>query len=161
MKQFVRNGGTLLCTVGALDARGSETLLADFDFRVPHSPVPPGDNAVEPWPLGACTGMFNNGTWQAPFYAAWPVECRGNGQQLVFEEKSKAPIVVARAEGEGVAVVIGDTHFAANANHLRGRGWRPSGGGCSPHPVGARALATTRRDGGGQRQGPNRRRRRR
>ena len=75
---------------GALDARGSETLLADFDFRVPHSPVPPGDNAVEPWPLGACTGMFNNGTWQAPFYAAWPVECRGNGQQLVFRRSRRS-----------------------------------------------------------------------
>jgi hypothetical protein len=125
VKQFVRDGGTLLCMVGALDAPGSETLLADFDFRVPYSPVPPGDAAVEPWPLGACTGMFNEGTWQAPFYAAWPVECRGSGQQLVFEEKSKAPIVVSCAEGQGVAVVIGDTHFAANANHLKGRDMAP------------------------------------
>jgi hypothetical protein len=119
VKQFVQGGGTLLCLVGALEARGSESLLTDFGFRVPHSPVPPGDNAVEPWPLGNCTGMFNGGTWQAPFYAAWPVECRGDAEQLVFEKKSKAAIVVARVEGQGKVVVVGDTQFAANANHLK------------------------------------------
>ena len=39
--------------------------------------------------------------------------------------------MIARAEGEGVAVVIGDTHFAATRTISGAEIRRPSGGGCS------------------------------
>ncbi len=49
--KFVEDGGTMICLVGAEDARPSAPLLADFGLRVPYSPVPPGDNAHEPPPI--------------------------------------------------------------------------------------------------------------
>ena len=87
--KFVEDGGTMICLVGAEDARPSAPLLADFGLRVPHSPVPPGDNAHEPPPIGGGKyGLTEKGIMQGPFYAAWPVESVGDPadqpEQLVY-----------------------------------------------------------------------------
>ena len=49
---------------GAEDARASAPLLAEFNFTVPASPVPPGKEAREPEPLGFVEQMFGEGQRQ-------------------------------------------------------------------------------------------------
>ncbi len=56
--QFVTGGGTFICMVGAEEARASAPLLAEFNFTVPRSPVPPGNEAREPEPLGFVEQVF-------------------------------------------------------------------------------------------------------
>ncbi len=76
IKDFVGGGGTLVCLVGAEEARPSAPLLADFGLKVPPSPVPPGEKAREPEPLGAFQQTFTQATGDryVQFYAGWPVE---------------------------------------------------------------------------------------
>jgi hypothetical protein len=121
VKQFVHGGGTFLCMVGAEQSRPIAPLLAEFGFEVPHSPVPPGEDAKEPKPLGAFRQIFPDGDKNryVQFYAGWPVECDPTGvdKWVVWSDgKNDLPVVVSRAEGAGAYVAIGDTHFAANEN---------------------------------------------
>jgi hypothetical protein len=119
---FVRAGGTAICMVGAQDARPSEQLLADFHVKVPRSPVAPGDQSREPQPIGGGKlGRTPAGELRGPFYAVWPVEStEGECDTLVVwnEDESQWPLVLARTEGSGRFVVIGDTHAAGNENIL-------------------------------------------
>jgi hypothetical protein len=117
IRNFVGNGGTFICMVGAEEARSSALLLADFNFVVPPSPVPPGDDAREPEPLGAEYARLAEGNRQFRFYAAWPVESTDTGaKKLVYIEGKNWAFVYSRSEGSGSFVVIGDTHFASNEN---------------------------------------------
>ncbi|MCG2684437.1 MAG: hypothetical protein L6306_12595 [Planctomycetales bacterium] len=118
---FVGDGGTLICLVGAEQARPSAPLLKDFGLRVPYSPVPPGDDAREPEPFGGgISGRTYNGDIIGPFHAAWPVESTGDGtEKLVYwtEGENEWALVLRRSKGRGSFVVIGDTHNAGNANN--------------------------------------------
>ena len=117
VKNFVDAGGTMICMVGAEEARPSAPLLADFDLLVPPSPVPPGENAREPEPLGAEFARLGEGNRQFRFYAAWPVESTDAGaKKLVSIPGKNWAFVYSRSRGEGTFVVIGDTHFASNEN---------------------------------------------
>lgn len=119
VKQFVGNGGTFICMVGAEQARASVPMLADLGFVVPPSPVPPGDSSREPWPLGAQYTQIGQSKRQSRFYAAWPVECNDADAKewsVWSDGKSKLPIIVSRSEQNGTAMVIGDTYFAVNEN---------------------------------------------
>jgi len=121
VKQFVSAGGTFLCMVGAEQSRASAPMLAEFGFIVPHSPVPPSEDAHEPAPLSAFRQVFakNGGNRYVQPYAGWPVECAASGidKWVVWsDDKNDLPIVVGCSEGAGSCVVIGDTHFAANEN---------------------------------------------
>jgi len=116
--KFVGDGGTLICLVGAEQARSSDALLKDFDFRVPPSPVPPGDDFLEPEPLGSFWRAFGKETdnREVHFYAAWQVKrSRPEGMIWCYDMNDR-PIVVGHRERGGSVVVIGDTHFADNEN---------------------------------------------
>ncbi len=144
IKKFVGGGGTMICLVGAEEARPSAPLLADFGFKVPPSPVPPGEKAREPEPLGAKFSQIAGQNRQYQFYAAWPVEetepakrstrptdesTDDSADEPTDEPRNKAtswvvwpdakgdlPIVFSRPFGGGQMVVIGDTHFTSNEN---------------------------------------------
>ncbi|GAG02124.1 unnamed protein product, partial [marine sediment metagenome] len=105
IKNFVRAGGTCICTVGAEEARVIAPLLVDFGFKVLPSPVPPDEDAFEPWPLGFFQQSFGETSdmWYVPFYAGWPVECVASSFHawIIWSDgKSDEPIVVSRSEGQ-------------------------------------------------------------
>lgn len=121
VKHFVQAGGTFICMAGAENARASSPLLADFEFAVPPSPVPPGGNTAEPRPLSAFRQLFggSNDNRYVEFYAAWPLECTGsNPESWVVWSNGKVdrPVVIGHSEQGGNVVVIADTRFAANEN---------------------------------------------
>jgi hypothetical protein len=119
VKQFVSGGGTFICMVGAEESQASEAMLADFGFTIPHTPVRPGDNAVEPEPLGAkAANIDREGTRQFKFYAAWPVKSTDEGEKRLVSiaDKDDWALVYSRSVGTGSVVVIGDTHFGCNDN---------------------------------------------
>jgi hypothetical protein len=121
VREFVGSGGMLICIVGAEEARASAPLLADYNFAVPPSPVPPGQSGVEPEPLGAFRQLFGSegSTQYVQFYAGWPLECSASNPQkwIVWSDgKSDRPIVVSHTEQGGPVIVIADTYFATNQN---------------------------------------------
>jgi hypothetical protein len=120
VKDFVAKGGTFICLAGAEEARPSASLLADFNFSISPSPVPPGEKTPEPEPLGAFRQSFGTANKRyVQFYAGWPVECTAsNPQKLVdwSDGKSDRSIVVSQSEQGGSFVLIGDTHLASNQN---------------------------------------------
>ena len=100
-------GGTFICMVGAEESRPSAPLLADFDFKVPPSPVPPGEDAREPEPLGGRAYVRTaKAIGNVQFYAGWPVECdrRRAPEDGSFgrDGKNERPIVVSRSERGGI-----------------------------------------------------------
>ena len=121
VKHFVSTGGTLVCMVGAEEARTNASLLADFGFKIPASPVPPGEEAREPEPLGAFRQLFGEKRY-IQFYAGWPVEGDSVSDQKCekwvawSDGKIERPIVISRSQQAGFVVVIGDTHLADNEN---------------------------------------------
>jgi hypothetical protein len=121
VKRFVGAGGTLICTVGAEEARASAPLLADFNFAVPPSPVPPGRDGREPKPLGAFRQVFGklSDNRYVQFYAAWPLECVAPSPQtwVVWSDgKNDQPVVVSHSDQGGSVVLIADTYFGSNEN---------------------------------------------
>jgi hypothetical protein len=123
VKQFVSAGGTFVCMVGAEESRASAPLLADFGFRVPHTPVLPGENATEPAPLGPKFPQKDQSIPQYRYYAAWPVECDAVGAKqraVLIEGISEHTIVITEPEQGGTVIVIGDTHFGSNENFSMG-----------------------------------------
>jgi hypothetical protein len=119
VREFVGNGGTFICMVGAEEARANAPLLADFNFAVPPSPVPPGQGGVEPEPLGAKYTLIGESNRRARFYAAWPVECTGTDPKywsVWSDGKKPTPVVASQSDHGGVVVVIGDTQFGSNEN---------------------------------------------
>jgi len=119
IRGFVSGGGALVCMVGAEQARPIAPLLADYQFRVPPSPVPPDEDSIEPEPLSAKQGRIDQSDARYMFYAAWPIECKAAGAKwwsVWTEGKSTQPIIISHSEQGGTVVVIGDTHFAANEN---------------------------------------------
>ena len=119
IQTFVAGGGALVCMIGAEQARPSAALLADFQFRIPPSPVPPGEEAVEPEPLSYKQGRIAQSDRVYQFHAAWPIECKAAGAtswSVWNDGPHVRPIVISHADQGGPVVVIGDTHFAANEN---------------------------------------------
>ena len=139
--RFVREGGVLIVTVGAEEAPASRELLAQFDLRVPHSPVTPGDPSPEPEPMGSFATPYLNaadygrGDYQVEVlvYTGWPVAGPADaelntvgwvkqptittldGQEDDLEYKEQ-PLVISRPHGKGRVVLIGDTNFCMNKN---------------------------------------------
>jgi hypothetical protein len=122
VKEFVGNGGVLLCIVGAEESRANAPLLAEFDLRVPPSPVRPDEDLREPEPLSEKRkfGLTPDGNAQGPFYTMWPVESSGENpaKMLVYWARggNQWSIVAQRSYSAGSVVVIGDTYFASNEN---------------------------------------------
>jgi hypothetical protein len=94
------------------------SLLDEFELGVPRVPVRPGEDGVEPKPMGHFTTLYR--AWGADYdsglmiYTGWPVEC-SRFDELVrgFENR---PIIALREVDQGKVVVIGDTAFAMNKN---------------------------------------------
>ena len=152
VKEFVSGGGTLICMVGAEEARASGSLLADYEFTVPPTPVPPNERVREPDPLGAFQQLFSDSKNRryVQFHAGWPVECTASGatEQIVWSNgQVERPIVVSHSDQGGTIVVIGDTHCAANEN-LEDRGSFHAG----QHPF--LAMAAKSRRAGAEAVGP-------
>jgi hypothetical protein len=109
--------------VGAEEAPASEDLLADFDLRVPSSPVPPGSDQREPAPLGPFSRTIEHqgSKIRVRSFAACKVEHGPKGGWTEWvrgtDEGVEQPFVVSRRVGRGQVVVIGDTLFATN-RHL-------------------------------------------
>jgi len=119
VRDFVARGGALIVTVGAEQARASADWLAEFHFKVPPSPVGPGETFREPEPLGALLARTTPSSRPFCYYAAWPVECSAPNPQVLSmwsDEKGERNVIVAQSELGGTVVVIGDTYFAVNEN---------------------------------------------
>jgi hypothetical protein len=139
---FVRQGGLLICMVGAEEAPASEALLSQFGLSLPKSPVRPGDVNAEAEPMGNLfttylnAADFDRGDYltEVQFYTGWPVEgpgeegevftygaikqptittLEGQEEQVAYLER---PLVVSREIGAGRVILIGDTNFGLNKN---------------------------------------------
>ena len=116
---FLAGGGTFICMVGAEEARPSAELLGEFELHVPPSPVPPGESAREPYPLGDGYGLMEGGKWHDWFYAVWPVESgEADAQRMAYwdDGTTEWPVAFSRSNEGGTVVVLGDTYFASNQN---------------------------------------------
>jgi hypothetical protein len=122
VRRFVEQGGTLICLVGAEEARPIASLLEDFQFKVSPSPVKPGEDIHEPDPLGALLisyGRANEPKIEVQFYAAWPITSIPQTYTIYVSDKldgEDLPVVARTEVGQGIVLVIADTFFASNQN---------------------------------------------
>ena len=92
--------------VGAEEARPSAPLLADFDFQVPPSPVPPGETpeSRRRSAPSSSSRWAIKGNRQFRFYAALARRvdrCRQRRNGSLVDGTNDEPIVVSRSEGDG------------------------------------------------------------
>jgi len=119
IRDFVRRGGVWVVMAGADRAGPINAALADFELRVPPSPLRMGEEAAEPLPIGHIRAPYSNlGGHQSEliFDSAWPVECRAEGAEVLARPGTTGPTVVSVPLGEGTIVLVGDSGFAANRN---------------------------------------------
>jgi len=122
VRNFVRAGGILICTVGAEQIDSSRSLLDEFDLAVPASPVGPNGTEREPEPGGHFRSRYlseadtNGYDLFVCFNAAWPVEYATEDVEVITRDAADRPVAVVRRVGEGKVVLIGDTGFAMNKN---------------------------------------------
>ncbi len=125
IKEFVRGGGTFLCTVGHDRGGPSGQLLKELGFKVGATKWE-GDRPEGGYdPLGHFKSPFlNEGDYLAfvRFHAAWPVFCRDGGAVVVTVHPPDKPVIVVRRFGRGQVAVVGDTCFAMNKNLERDNG---------------------------------------
>ena len=123
LRQWVRNGGVFICTVGYDRRRGSESLLRDFGFHI-GLPADASGAEPEPQPLGHFKSPYLSSGGKrvyVRFHAAWPVTCdapdHGPERKVVIAYgRRNLPVIVMRYFGKGKVVVVGDTCFAMNKN---------------------------------------------
>ena len=128
LRDWVRGGGTLICTAGYDSAAGSRDMLADFGLKLGYSAdkeMGPGD--IEPQPMGWFKSTYYEGEGYhsyARYWAAWPV---ATVAPPVFDKDIGAALPVAfgrggyavimlRHYGKGQVVLVGDTGFAMTKN---------------------------------------------
>ena len=122
VRDFVDSGGTFICMAGAEEVAASRELIEEFGFKVPHSPVAPGEKIREPAPLGAVSTLYLNTdefTAAMQSYASWEVECNQPDRWKMAQWSdgtTDRPFAVSRPVGDGWVVVIGDTYLAVNQN---------------------------------------------
>ena len=122
VRRLLRNGGTLLCMAGAEHARATAGLLADYQLRIPPSPLPPEQIETETEPLGAFRQIYVNHADDdtfVQFHAGWPVACDAENPTpiVVWSDGHRdIPVVMGRGVDGGTVAVVGDTFFAANSN---------------------------------------------
>ncbi len=119
VRQFLDNGGTMLCTAGANHANPIESLLSEFNLRVPPSPLSANDRRSEPRPMGYFrTPYLDTGKYRVymALYAGWPVDGEGPGVELLVRGFDDLPVVMSSRVGQGKIFLFGDTFFVANKN---------------------------------------------
>ena len=120
--EFVSAGGTLVVTAGAERAGPVNSLLDEFGFGVPTSPVTSGEKRGDPAPLGHLRCWYpHGGQWQAGLllYAGWPIEFPVFGLTNVIARgpgPDNLPVIATGTFGDGVVLVVGDTGFVMNKN---------------------------------------------
>jgi hypothetical protein len=124
VRNFMNEGGTWICAVGAEEAGVVNPFLKEeFGIRVPTSPVTPGETNTEPAPFGQVYGQMHPKTM---FCGVWPIEfdaARGRILEFGTVDKTEQATVVSQAVQKGNVVVIGSTLFPVN-EHLE-HGKRP------------------------------------
>jgi hypothetical protein len=135
LRRFVEDGGTFICAVGWPESAASRPLLAELGFWVGGIGAAT-TGSPEPKPFGHFKApYFNGGDYMAyvRFHAAWNVESTDpQARPLAYGPRDpKGPadqpdpsVILMRRIGRGKAVVIADTHFAANMN-LEREGGQP------------------------------------
>ena len=122
VRRLLRKGGTLLCMAGAEHARATAGLLADYQLRIPPSPLPPEQIETETEPLGAFRQIYVNHAGDdtfVQFHAGWPVACDAENPTpiVVWSDGHRdIPVVMGQGVDGGTVAVVGDTFFAANSN---------------------------------------------
>lgn len=119
VRQFLEEGGTILCLAGATHAGPIESLLSEFNLSVPPSPLRPNDRRTEPRPMGYFrTPYLDTGKYRVHMglFAGWPVDGDGPGVELLVRGFDDLPVVVSARVGRGRLFLFGDTYFAANKN---------------------------------------------
>jgi hypothetical protein len=117
VKDFVENGGVLIAIAGATHGRHVSELLEPLGLGVPEVYYRPGTRNPAAEPFGRLDALYPEGEepkGHVGFHAAWPVNLFGQNAMAVASTEAKQPIVAFSAVGQGVAVVVGDTYFAAN-----------------------------------------------
>jgi hypothetical protein len=112
---FVTQGGCLIVTTGYDDAGPRSTLLSEYGFTIGVD----GPDGREPVPMGHFKSPYlRSGDKQVyvRFHAAWPVHCDDPEARVLAYGRGDLPAIVLRRVGAGKVVVVGDTHFATNAN---------------------------------------------
>ncbi len=100
LKEYMRNGGTVVLAVGWEERAPVEPLLDMVGLRIAARA------------LGRVSGAGAPLEQQPMLYEAWPV--LGGDETLL--EASGEPVVVRKSVGKGQIVVIGDTQFLRNKN---------------------------------------------
>ena len=121
IRRFLNGGGIWVCMVGADRAGPLNQALAEYDLRVPPSPLPVGEKGYDPTPsphVYRRRAYFDlpEGPACVVLYSAWPVECSAEGAQVLVENENGQPVAVSVPVGEGMIVLIGDSDFAINHN---------------------------------------------
>lgn len=125
IQRFVDRGGIWICTVGAEQSRVVAPLLAEFDFRVPHSPVGPDETAQETEAVGSFFAPYyqnEQGQAEVMFQEGWPIACDARDITVHVQSNEGAAFVATRPVGQGMVAVIGDAKFALNKNLERSDG---------------------------------------
>jgi Domain of unknown function (DUF4350) len=124
VRKFVEQGGTLLCIVGAEEARPIASLMEAFPFKVRPSPIKPDEEIREPYPLGSFRQNFGESSESKHYidtYAAWPVQLDNISANIYLfwtEGDREEPVVAGAPFGTegGVIAIVADTNFAVNQN---------------------------------------------
>jgi hypothetical protein len=125
LRRWVERGGIWLCMLGAEQARVVAPTLADFRFRVPPSPLAPGESGLETEPAGALFSAYHEteqGQAKVSLYEAWPIECAATDATVQFQDRAGRPLCITRPVGRGMVAVVGDAKFALNVNLERADG---------------------------------------
>ncbi len=103
LKNYVKNGGEILLTVGFEEKEASMPLLQAFDLD------------IENIPLAWCSYKYRKNT-TVQFKEAWPISYNRKNNIEVICTPLDYPVVVKQKHGNGSITVIGDSYFLLNIN---------------------------------------------
>ncbi|MEW6455659.1 MAG: hypothetical protein AB1410_02935 [Acidobacteriota bacterium] len=104
IKEYIKNGGIFILSVGQEEKEGSKNLLKSFGFDILNIP------------LGPVSSERNSVGIQ--FYNAWPIKV-GNDAKIICSYKNGKvgyPLIVSKDYGKGKFVLIGDSNFLCDVN---------------------------------------------
>lgn len=107
LRDFIDKGGLAVVAVGYEESAASRAMLARLGFRI--EPVPLGAAPITDFVLG--DEEFEKIKQEPHFGKAWPVATTEGSPAEVLYSYEGLPIVVARGQGSGSVIVIGDGRF--------------------------------------------------
>lgn len=104
IKEYIREGGIFILSVGYEEKKGSENLLKTFGLdilNIPLGPVPPNKNSAG-----------------VQFYNAWPIIINKETKVICrYKNKDKNyPIIVFNSYGKGKFILVSDSNFLCDVN---------------------------------------------